>query len=50
MTDPDFLATARRAGIDIEPTAGADVQRLVARILAAPANVIDKAKRFAERP
>jgi tripartite-type tricarboxylate transporter receptor subunit TctC len=49
MADPDFQDTAKRAAIDIEPTSGIDVQTLVGRILNAPASVIEKAKRFAER-
>jgi tripartite-type tricarboxylate transporter receptor subunit TctC len=49
MADPEFQAMATRAAIDIEPTSGVEVQRLVDRILHAPANVLEKAKRFAER-
>jgi tripartite-type tricarboxylate transporter receptor subunit TctC len=49
MADAEFQDTAKRAAIDIEPTGGAEVEKLVGRILNAPSNVIEKAKRFAER-
>lgn len=50
MTDTDFLDEARRVNIDIEPTGGAEVQRMVERILGAPARVLDRARTFSATP
>jgi hypothetical protein len=36
MTDPEFLADAERAKLDIIPSDGETVQKAVARIYAAP--------------
>lgn len=46
FSDKAFLADATRSRIDINPTSGEDVQRLVTRIFATPKDVIDRAKRI----
>ena len=43
MNDSDCIEEARRINIDVEATGGAEVQRIVARILGAPARVLDRA-------
>ena len=45
MKDPDFVAEARKAGLDIDAVDGAEVQRLIARIYAAPPELIAKVKK-----
>ena len=47
MADREFLEEARRASIDIEPTRGVDAQAMVARVLGAPAHVLERARGFA---
>jgi hypothetical protein len=44
MKDPAFREEAIKAGYDLEPTPGAELQRIVARILATPRNIAEKAK------
>ena len=48
MTDRDFVEEARKINIDVEATGGAEVPRIVARILGAPARVLDRARKFSE--
>ena len=48
MNDKDFIEEARKINIDVEATGGAEVQRIVARILGAPARVLDRARKFSE--
>jgi tripartite-type tricarboxylate transporter receptor subunit TctC len=42
MQDKDFLAEADRAGLEITPVAGEDIQKLVQQIYATPAAVVRK--------
>jgi tripartite-type tricarboxylate transporter receptor subunit TctC len=44
MTDPDFVAEARKAGLDIDAVDGAEVQRLIGKIYSAPKELIGKVK------
>jgi tripartite-type tricarboxylate transporter receptor subunit TctC len=44
MKDPAFLQDAQRLRIDVNPLAGADVQRSVAQIYATPKSIVDRAK------
>ena len=46
MQDPVFRADAAKIGLSIDPTAGADVQKLVNEIVNAPADLISSAKGF----
>jgi tripartite-type tricarboxylate transporter receptor subunit TctC len=43
MTDPELLADARKARLEILPASGAEVQKLVAELYATPASVVGKA-------
>ena len=43
MTDPEFLAEAKRLKLDIEPTSGKQVEELVTRIYSHPPSVVARA-------
>ena len=43
MTDPDFVAEAARAQIEVNPVTGDDVQKLVAEIYRTPPEVAKRA-------
>jgi tripartite-type tricarboxylate transporter receptor subunit TctC len=45
MADPQFRADARREGLDLNPTTGAEVQATVADVLATPQDIRDLAHR-----
>jgi tripartite-type tricarboxylate transporter receptor subunit TctC len=45
MKDPDFLADAKKIGIDIRPVTGAEIDKLVADLYATPKPVIAEAAR-----
>jgi hypothetical protein len=42
MQDRDFLAEADKAGLEINPVAGEDIQQLVQQIYATPAAIARK--------
>ena len=42
MQDKDFLAEADKAGLEITPVAGADIQKLVQQVYATPAGIASK--------
>ena len=44
MRDPDFLAEIAKAKLEVNPTSGAEIDRLLADIYATPKDVIEKAK------
>jgi hypothetical protein len=44
MKDKNFLADAKKARLDINPTGGAEVQKLVTRIYTASPATIKRAK------
>jgi hypothetical protein len=44
MSDPDFQAEAKKAGAELNPVRGEDVQALVARIMAAPEDLAARAR------
>jgi tripartite-type tricarboxylate transporter receptor subunit TctC len=44
LKDKDLLADAKKQRLDIEPLSGEDVQKLVAKVYAMPANVVARAK------
>jgi len=48
LADPDFLAAAAKASIEIAPIFGERLQVLVARILATPKRITDRAKAIIE--
>jgi tripartite-type tricarboxylate transporter receptor subunit TctC len=44
MTDPDFIAETNKVKLEVSPTSGAEIDRLLAEIYATPKDVIEKAK------
>jgi len=44
MKDKDFLAEAKKINLDINPTGGAAIEKIVKELYATPKNVIEKAK------
>ena len=46
MTDPQFLADARRMDIDVRPTTGPEADALIAQIYATPPEIIKVASEF----
>jgi len=44
--DPLFRAEAERMALDVNPTSGAEVQRVIALLVAEPPEIIEKAKAF----
>ena len=43
VADPVFLAEAEKRKLEIDPTSGAEVQKIAMEILNAPKDVIDRA-------
>jgi len=48
LKDAAFLEEAEKQGIEVQPLAGEDIQRLLERVYAAPKPVVDRAKAAAE--
>ncbi|MFN3891188.1 MAG: Bug family tripartite tricarboxylate transporter substrate binding protein [Beijerinckiaceae bacterium] len=46
--DKEFLADAEKSRIDISPTSGEDVQKLVAQVFAAKPDVVERAKKITQ--
>jgi hypothetical protein len=46
MQDPEFRAEAERIQADLAPTAGEEVQELVARLYATPRPVVERVKKL----
>ena len=44
MTDPDLVAEAKRINVDAGPIAGAELQKLIAKVYATPPDIVEKAK------
>jgi tripartite-type tricarboxylate transporter receptor subunit TctC len=44
MQDPEFLTAAAKAGLDIQPISGAQLQKIVTDMLATPKPVADRLK------
>ena len=44
MTDPELVAEARKINVDIAPTSGEDLQALIRKLYATPADVVAKAR------
>ena len=44
MTDPELVAEARKINVDIAPTSGEDLQALIGKLYATPADVVAKAR------
>jgi tripartite-type tricarboxylate transporter receptor subunit TctC len=45
VTDPQFLADATKSRVDIEPLSGAKVQEVIAKLYAAPQDVVARARK-----
>jgi hypothetical protein len=45
MTDPDFMAEAKKAKLDVQPAPGAKVQDIVAKMTATPPDLVAKAQK-----
>ncbi len=50
LKDPEFVAEARKAGLDIDAVEGSEVQRLIAKIYAAPPELLAKVKKALQPP
>ncbi len=48
MADPEFLAEAQKALLEIEPLTGEDIDRLLARAWSAPRDIVARAAELAE--
>jgi tripartite-type tricarboxylate transporter receptor subunit TctC len=46
MQDPEFLAEAKQIKADVSPSAGEDVEALVAGIYATPRPVVERVKKY----
>jgi tripartite-type tricarboxylate transporter receptor subunit TctC len=46
LKDPDFLAQAKRAGFNINPMTGAEVQKAIAEVMSSPKETIAAAKQM----
>lgn len=44
VKDPDFIATAKKQGFDVDPVSGVELGKLVERIFASPADVVARAR------
>ena len=44
MKDPEFVAEATKAGLEVSPITGAEIDRLLAGVYALPPDLIEKAK------
>jgi tripartite-type tricarboxylate transporter receptor subunit TctC len=49
MRDRDFLATAARSGLDVDPTSGKDVERIIHAIETADQGTVDRLRRAIAR-
>jgi tripartite-type tricarboxylate transporter receptor subunit TctC len=49
MADPEFLADAKKRGLDIEPMPGEKVAAIVREVLAQPADVIERTRELAKK-
>ena len=49
MTDPEFLAEAAKASMDIKPLAGRELQKLASDVAQAPAQGLTRAKQLIGR-
>jgi tripartite-type tricarboxylate transporter receptor subunit TctC len=44
LADPELLAEAQKMRIEITPTSGEDVEKLIARLYATPKDVVEKVR------
>lgn len=50
FADPEFLADARRARLEVGPSTGVEVQALVRKVYATPAEIVEKARKATTPP
>jgi hypothetical protein len=50
MRDPEFLAQAKQMGLDVDPIGGAELQRIVERIVSSPPSVVKKLRSIVAQP
>jgi tripartite-type tricarboxylate transporter receptor subunit TctC len=50
VKDPEFLADAKRIGLEVNPAGGAQLQALLNEIYASPPDLVERAKRAVEKP
>jgi tripartite-type tricarboxylate transporter receptor subunit TctC len=50
VKDPEFLADAKRIGLEVNPASGEQLQKLMAEIYASPPELVERAKRAVEKP
>jgi hypothetical protein len=46
MSDPEFLAEAKKRNLEIKPTAGQELDKLAKTIVAQPPEVIERMKKL----
>jgi tripartite-type tricarboxylate transporter receptor subunit TctC len=44
MTDPELIAEAKKINVDIAPTSGEELQALIGKLYATPADIVEKAR------
>ena len=49
MSDPEFLAEAKRRNLEIKPTAGRELDKLAKTIVVQPPEVIERMKKLLGR-
>jgi tripartite-type tricarboxylate transporter receptor subunit TctC len=49
MADPEFVADMQKRKLEVEPLAGAELQKLIAAAVATPRELIEQAKRYVVR-
>jgi tripartite-type tricarboxylate transporter receptor subunit TctC len=50
VKDPEFLADAKRIGLEVNPAGGVELQQLMTEIYASPPDIVERAKRAVEKP
>src|SRR6185312_362539 len=50
VKDPEFLADAKRIGLEVNPAGGVELQQLMTEIYASPPGIVERAKRAVEKP
>jgi tripartite-type tricarboxylate transporter receptor subunit TctC len=50
VKDPEFLADAKRIGLEVNPASGEQLQKLMVEIYASPPEPVERAKRAVEKP
>jgi hypothetical protein len=48
MKDPEFIAAAAKAKVEVDPISGVELQKMVAELLSTPQPLLDRAKKLVE--